>query len=87
MSNFDNLVSLAPGFALGLIFGLSIYKLFGKRRKKVSVDKLTSTMDVIKSRRTITPKNFNGKSLTSKELDLILEAANWAPTHKRTEPW
>ena len=87
MTNIDTFVSLAPGFALGLIFGLSIYMLFGKRRTEVSVDKLTSTIDVIKSRRTITPKNLNGKPLTSEELDLILEAANWAPTHKKTEPW
>ena len=25
--------------------------------------------------------------VTRKELDTLLEAANWAPTHQKTEPW
>jgi hypothetical protein len=80
------LLSLAPGFTLGLIFGATLFYLFG-RRKPVEVDKVMSTLDVIKSRRTITPKNLNGKKLSTEQLDLMLEAANWAPTHKKTEPW
>ncbi len=82
----ETLLSLAPGFLLGLIFSLTLFYLFG-RRKPIKVDKVTSTLDVIKSRRTITPKNLNGKKLSTEQLDLMLEAANWAPTHKKTEPW
>ena len=44
-------------------------------------------MDLIKSRRTILVKDYNGGSLSDKQVDLLLEAANWAPTHLRTEPW
>jgi hypothetical protein len=84
--------TMAPGFTLGLIFGLTLFYFFFRRRK-VHVDdnnggdKVQTTFDVIKSRRTISPKNFNGEKLNEKEVALILEAANWAPTHKKTEPW
>jgi len=46
-----------------------------------------STMALIKSRRTITPKDLSGDKLTHTEVEMVLEAANWAPTHHRTEPW
>ena len=44
---------------------------------------------VIKKRRSIFPKDYNGKGRkpTDSDIELMLEAANWAPTHKRTEPW
>src|SRR5690554_6827304 len=41
----------------------------------------------IKNRRAVFPTQYNGKPITKEEINLILEAANWAPTHKRTEPW
>ena len=43
--------------------------------------------DVIKCRRSISPEFFNTKKIKKKEIDLILESSNWAPTHKKTEPW
>jgi len=46
-----------------------------------------STMALIKSRRTITPKDLSGDFLTQAEVEIVLEAGNWAPTHHRTEPW
>ena len=83
--------SLVPGFTMGLLFGISVFYLFLRRSEKIGemmcVNKVQTTLDVIKSRRTITPKNFNGKRLTENEIGLLLEAANWAPTHKKTEPW
>ena len=89
MGKTESLTDLAPGIALGFLLALSFYIFFGKRRKinDTTIDKVKSTLDIIKSRRTITPKNFTGESLSNDELDLILEAANWAPTHKKTEPW
>ena len=33
------------------------------------------------------PKDFSGEEVTQEEVELLLEAANWAPTHHRTEPW
>ena len=44
-------------------------------------------LNIIKSRRSIMPIQYNSKPLDDNKINQILEAANWAPTHKRTEPW
>ena len=46
-----------------------------------------ATLSLIKSRRSVMPKDFSGEEVTKEEVELLLEAANWAPTHHRTEPW
>ena len=46
-----------------------------------------ATFHLIKSRRSITPKDYNGGKVNKEIIDCILEAANWAPTHGKTEPW
>lgn len=43
--------------------------------------------DVIRSRRSILPSQYNDLPVDDEKIKLILEAANWAPTHKKTEPW
>lgn len=43
--------------------------------------------DIIKSRRAVYPAQYNGENISEEEIKRILEAANWAPTHRRTEPW
>jgi len=43
--------------------------------------------DIIKNRRAVFPAQYNGQPITKEEILTILESANWAPTHKRTEPW
>ena len=45
------------------------------------------TLDLIKSRRSIMPNQYNDSVIENNDINLILEAANWAPTHKKTEPW
>lgn len=42
---------------------------------------------IIKKRRSTSPDNFNGKAVDKQIIQEILEAANWAPNHKKTEPW
>jgi Nitroreductase family len=32
-------------------------------------------------------QDMNGERVTDAEVQQILEAANWAPTHGKTEPW
>ena len=44
-------------------------------------------INTIKSRRSIMPNQYNDIPLRDEQINLILEAANWAPTHKKTEPW
>lgn len=43
--------------------------------------------DIIKKRRTVKPPKMNGKMIPDKQIKELLELANWAPTHKMTEPW
>ena len=47
----------------------------------LKVDKL------IRSRRSIYPKAYNDQEITDEEIWHVLENANWAPNHKKTEPW
>lgn len=44
-------------------------------------------LDIIKSRRAVFPVQYNDEPISEEEILTILEAANWAPTHRRTEPW
>ncbi|MCK0158064.1 nitroreductase [Cellulophaga sp. F20128] len=43
--------------------------------------------DLIKKRRSVFPVQYNDKPISKEAIQEILEAANWAPTHKKTEPW
>lgn len=42
---------------------------------------------IIKNRRAVFPIQYNDKPIDEEDIKTILEAANWAPTHKNTEPW
>lgn len=43
--------------------------------------------DIIKKRRTVKPPKMNGKMIPDELVKQLLELADWAPTHKMTEPW
>ncbi|MBP1841129.1 nitroreductase family protein [Formosa algae] len=43
--------------------------------------------DLIQNRRSVFPDQYNDKPVSNAVILELLEAANWAPTHKRTEPW
>lgn len=43
--------------------------------------------DLIKKRRSVFPVQYNSESITKETIEKLLEAANWAPNHKKTEPW
>ena len=57
------------------------------REESTSLPSPEETLHLIKSRRSVMPKDFNGESVSREEVEQLLEAANWAPTHGRTEPW
>ena len=42
---------------------------------------------LIKSRRSIFPASYTGERVDDSIIQQMLENANWAPTHKLTEPW
>ncbi len=43
--------------------------------------------NIIKSRRSIFPASYIQKEIPVAVLEQILESANYAPTHKLTQPW
>lgn len=47
----------------------------------------TELNSLIKNRRSIFPKDYSGEKVDDAIVQQMLENANWAPTHKFTEPW
>lgn len=43
--------------------------------------------EVIRNRRSIFPPSYTGEEISMQEIEMILENANYAPTHRLTEPW
>ena len=43
--------------------------------------------NTIKNRRSTKPSDMNGKKIDNTVIRQLLELADWAPTHARTEPW
>lgn len=41
----------------------------------------------IRTRRTVPYQRMKPDAIPQHEIEMILEAANWAPSHKHTEPW
>jgi len=50
-------------------------------------DRFEIIADIIKNRRSIKPVKMNGKKIPDQQVSELLQLANWAPTHGRTEPW
>ncbi len=47
-----------------------------------------NTIDhIIRSRRSVKPFMMNGGKIPDKQVQSLLELADWAPTHALTEPW
>ncbi len=42
---------------------------------------------LIRQRRSVFPAQYSGEIIKKKIIEEILENANWAPTHKLSEPW
>ncbi len=43
--------------------------------------------ELIRKRRAIFPKTYNKRPISRDVIEEVLENANWAPTHKLTQPW
>ena len=55
-------------------------------KKMESYDKAEITK-VIRNRRSVFPAQYTGEVIKKEIIEEILENANWAPTHKFTDPW
>lgn len=42
---------------------------------------------LIRHRRSVFPRQYSGGKIDNATIEQILENANWAPTHGKTEPW
>ena len=42
---------------------------------------------IIRNRRSVFPVQYGHKDIPQDFIDQMLELGNWAPTHRRTEPW
>lgn len=47
----------------------------------------TSISEIIKNRRATPPRLLIKKEISIEVIEQLLENANWAPNHKKTEPW
>ncbi len=43
--------------------------------------------EVIKKRRSVFPAQYNTTPISKEFIKIVLENANWAPTHRLTQPW
>src|SRR5690606_23646915 len=50
----------------------------------MNVDELS---ELIKNRRSVFQAEYSGEPVDDAVIERMLENANWAPTHKMTEPW
>jgi nitroreductase len=48
---------------------------------------LSEISSLIKERRTILPEQFSNRKVQKDQIELILNNAQWAPTHGNTQPW
>ena len=91
---------LTPGEAelaynLTVIYGMSVlcmvvcYTLLSRPTAAPAPDKAdlpdpAATLALLRARRTVTPKDLSGSRLERAEVEQLLEAANWAPSHNKT---
>jgi len=48
---------------------------------------LSEINDLIRNRRTIFPEQFSNRKVHKEQVELLLNNAQWAPTHGNTQPW
>ncbi|NVK64052.1 MAG: nitroreductase [Flavobacteriales bacterium] len=48
---------------------------------------LSEINELIRERRTIYPEQFSSRKVHREQLEVILNNAQWAPTHGNTQPW
>ncbi len=58
-----------------------------KQSYHLKLRSVDETLHLLKSRRSIFPKDYNGKLVPDEDIMKLLDAGNWAPTHGMTQPW
>jgi len=60
---------------------------FIPQKLSISMSKEAILQQIIQSRRSIYPDAYTHQKIEKAAIEQILEAANYAPTHRKTEPW
>jgi len=82
--------SPALAVLLALVAAIAVGALVAIRPRATDGASLPSVKSVAlltRSRRSIFPKDYSGAKVPREAVQRALEAANWAPTHGKTEPW
>ena len=84
-------------YSVSMLSLVLLYKLLSRKQddepktpQEAPEDSLPSTssaLKLMKARRSVKPKDMSGELLTREDVEQVLEAANWAPSHNGTEPW
>jgi len=48
---------------------------------------LSEINDLIRNRRSIVPEHFSSRAIHKEQIETLLQNAQWAPTHGKTQPW
>lgn len=48
---------------------------------------LSEINELIRNRRTIVPEQFSSRPVHKEQVEILLQNAQWAPTHGKTQPW
>lgn len=48
---------------------------------------LSEVTELIRERRTIYPEQFSSRKVHKEQIELLINNAQWAPTHGNTQPW
>lgn len=51
------------------------------------IEEKSNITTFIRNRRSLYPAQYSNEQVEKEKIELILENANWAPSHKRTFPW
>lgn len=74
----------------GVIFiaqSLNCFVIFAVCTEEMMNQEFEILSKIISNRRTVKPARMNGKKISEKDIRALLQLADWAPTHGRTEPW
>jgi nitroreductase len=83
------MVEISEGIIVALL-AATFTALLRLHFRRTAVAELPSSESVgllVRARRSIFPKDYSGAPAPRAAVDRALSAANWAPTHGKTEPW
>src|SRR5690606_2784718 len=81
-SSFNN-ITCCRSLGRKIIINLISYQ----KLKKIIYMQSNEVLKAIQSRRSVFQANFTDQDVNKEDILTILDAANAAPTHKRTQPW